>query len=112
MDFRLRAILKQAEPVYAKNPDAGFDLLRTRRADVLAGIRPGLLEYAARLPGSRVLDERYGANAIAIAVPKGQGGWLAYMSEFIEEAAKSGLVQQAIVRAGLRGVQAVKVTGV
>lgn len=108
MDFRLRGILKQAEPVYAENPDASFDLLRTRRADVLAGIRPGLLEYAAQLPGSRVLEDRYGANAIAMAVPKGQRGWLAYMSEFIEEAEKSGLVQQAIVRAGLRGVQVVR----
>ncbi len=107
MDFALRSILKQAEPVYAENPDASFELLRTRRADVLAGIRPGLLEYATQLPGSQVLEDRYGANAIAIAVPKGQGGWLAYMSEFIEEAKTSGLVQRAIVRAGLRGVQVV-----
>lgn len=107
MDFALRGILKQAEPIYAENPDASFDLLRTRRADVLAGIRPGLLEYAARLPGSRVLEDRYGANAIAIAVPKGRGEWLAYMSEFLEEARKSRLVEQAIARAGLRGVQVV-----
>ncbi|MBI3069117.1 MAG: transporter substrate-binding domain-containing protein [Betaproteobacteria bacterium] len=107
MDFALRGILKQAEPVYAENPDASFDLLRTRCANVLAGIRPGLLEYAARLPGSRVLEDRYGANAIAIAVPKGRGGWLAYMSEFLEEAKKSRLVEQAIARAGLRGVQVV-----
>ncbi|MBI4191429.1 MAG: transporter substrate-binding domain-containing protein [Betaproteobacteria bacterium] len=107
MDFALRGILKHAESVYAENPDAGFDLLRTRRADVLAGIRPGLLEYATQLPGSRVLEDCYGANSIAMAVPKGQGGWFAYVSEFIEEAKASGLVERAIVRAGLRGVQAV-----
>jgi len=106
MDSVLRGVLKRAEPTYAETPDASFELLRTRRADVLAGIRPGLLEYAARLPGSRVLDDRYGANALAIAVAKGRDGWLTYMSEFVEETAKSGSVQQAIAHAGLRGVQA------
>ena len=104
----LRGVLKQAEPVYAETPDASFDLLRAKSADVLAGIRPGLLEYATRLPGSRVLEGRYGANALAIAVPKGRSGWLAYMSEFIEEAKESGSVEQAIVRAGLRGIQVVR----
>ena len=106
MDSVLRGVLKRAEPTYAETPDASFELFRARRADVLAGIRPGLLEYAARLPGSRVLGDRYGANALAIAVAKSRDGWLAYMSGFIEETARSGWVQQAIVHAGLRGVQA------
>jgi len=38
-------------------------------------------------------------------VPKGQAARLAYISEFIEQAKASGLVQQAIERAGLRGYQ-------
>jgi hypothetical protein len=38
---------------------------------VLAGIRPGLLMYSARLPGSQVLEDRYGANVIGMAVRKG-----------------------------------------
>lgn len=108
MEFALRAMLKQAEPVYAETPDASFELLRARRADLLAGIRPGLLEYASQLSGSRVLEGCYGANALAIAVPKGRSGWLEYMSEFIEEAKKSGLVEQAIQSAGLRGIEVVR----
>jgi polar amino acid transport system substrate-binding protein len=40
-----------------------------------------------------------------MVVPKGQEGRLAYISDFIEEAKASGLVQQAIERAGLHGVQ-------
>ena len=74
-------------------------------ADILAGIRPGLLGYAARLPGSRVLEERYGANVLALAVRKGQAGRLAYVSEFIVEAGKSGLVRRAVASAGLGGVE-------
>jgi polar amino acid transport system substrate-binding protein len=38
-------------------------------------------------------------------VPKGQAGRLAYVTEFIEEAKASGLIEQAIERAGLRGVR-------
>ncbi len=52
-----------------------------------------------------MLEDRYGANFLAMVVPKGQAGWLAYISDFIEEAKVSGLVQRAIERAGWRGVQ-------
>jgi hypothetical protein len=38
-------------------------------------------------------------------VPKGQAARLAYLSEFIEQAKASGLVQQAIDRADLPGHQ-------
>jgi polar amino acid transport system substrate-binding protein len=36
---------------------------------------------------------------------KDQAGRLAYVTEFIEEAQASGLVQRAIERGGLRGIQ-------
>ena len=38
-----------------------------------------------------------------MVVPKGQDARLAFISEFIEQAKASGLVQQAIERAGLPG---------
>src|SRR6266446_5233361 len=105
MDFALRGKLKQAETVYAETPDAAFDLLRRGHVTVQAGIRPGLLTYSIQLPGSRVLEDRYGANVIGMAVRKGQAGWLGYVSEFIAESKTSGLVQQAMERAGVRGIQ-------
>jgi polar amino acid transport system substrate-binding protein len=52
-----------------------------------------------------VLADRFHTTSGAIAVPKGQAGWLAYISEFTEEAKASGLVQKAIDRVGVRGVQ-------
>ncbi|MET0668422.1 MAG: transporter substrate-binding domain-containing protein [Xanthobacteraceae bacterium] len=98
---------KHAERIYADVPDAAFELLRANRADVLAGIRPGLVGYAAKLPGSRVLSDSYGANILALAVAKGQGARLAFVSEFIVEARTSGLVQRAIDQAGLRGIDVI-----
>ena len=101
----LSRILKHVEPISAEIPSAAFDLLRTGQADAFASTRPVLLAYSTKLPGSRVLEDRYGANLVAMAVAKDQTGRLAYVSEFIEEAKASGLVQRAIERAGERGIR-------
>lgn len=101
----LSRIIKRAELVGAENPDAAFDLLRTGHADAFASALPPLLAYSTQLPGSQVLEDRYGANIHAMAVPNDQPGRLAYISEFIEEAKASGLVQRAIERAGQPGIR-------
>jgi polar amino acid transport system substrate-binding protein len=103
----LSRIATQAELVCAEVPGAAFDLLRSGRADALASVRPWLLDASARLPGSRVLEQSYGANFMGAAVPKGHAGWLAYIGAFIAEAKASGLLQRAIERAGCRGAQIV-----
>ena len=101
----LKSSIKQAELRSVDTIPAAFELLRAGTADLLAAPRPALLPLAAKLPGSRVLEDRFHAAFGAMAVPKGQAGRLAYIAEFIEEAKSSGLVQQAIDRAGVRGVQ-------
>jgi polar amino acid transport system substrate-binding protein len=99
----LSRMLKNAQLLYAATPEPTFELLRSGRADAFASVRGVLLEYSARLPGSRVLEEHYGANLVGLVVAKDQAARLAYISEFIEQAKASGLVQQAIDRAGLPG---------
>jgi polar amino acid transport system substrate-binding protein len=96
--------LKNATLVYADTPDATFELLRSGNADAMASTRLALLDLADRLPGARVLDDRYGANINRVVVPKGKAGWRAYVNDFVEAAKASGLVRQAIARGGTRGV--------
>src|SRR5262245_10008141 len=100
----LSRVVKHAELVYADTPGPTFDLLRTGRADVFASVGFVLQGFSTQLPGSRVLEERYGVNHMAMAVAKGRDGWLAYVSEFVEEAKASGLAQRAVERSGLRGL--------
>ena len=100
----LSGLLKKAELVYAETPKPTFDLLQTGQTQVMASTRNALLEFADQLPGSRVLEDRYGANINRMVVPKGRAAWLSYVTEFVEEAKASGLVQKAIDRAGPRGV--------
>ena len=102
--IELSSQLKQAELVYAETPDSTFDLVRTGQAHVMASTRLALLDFSDRLPGSRVLEQRYGANINRMVVPKGKADWLAYVGEFVENAKTSGLVQKAIERGGTRGV--------
>src|SRR5881628_3744265 len=101
----LSRMLRRAELRSVDTIPAGFEQLRAGNADALAVPRPAALQFSVRLPDSRVLADRFHATAGAMAVPKGQTEWLAYISEFTEEAKASGLVQKAIEHIGVRGVQ-------
>jgi polar amino acid transport system substrate-binding protein len=101
----LSRIFKHAELVQAATPDPSFELLRTGQAQAFASIRAVLVDYSPKLRGSRVLEDRYGANLLGMVVAKGQAARLAYISEFVQQAKSSGLVQQAIERSGLPGHQ-------
>jgi polar amino acid transport system substrate-binding protein len=98
----LAHIVKHAELVGAELPDEGFELLRAGKADALALPRDHLLDFSCKLPGSRVLEDSYGINRVGMAVRKGQTGKLDYLSEFVEEAKTSGLIQHIIDRGNLR----------
>lgn len=104
-DIVLSGMLRRAELQRVKTVGAGFELLQAGNADVLAVPRPTAVRFSAQKPGFRVLEDRFHATFGAIAVPKGQTGLLGYLNEFVEEAKASGLVQGAIERAGVRGVQ-------
>jgi polar amino acid transport system substrate-binding protein len=99
----LSRMLKQAQLVHAATPDPTFEILRKGDAEAFASVRPVLMGYSKQLPGSRVLDDHYGANFVGLVVRQGQPNRLAYVTEFVEQAKASGLIQQAIDRSGLPG---------
>jgi polar amino acid transport system substrate-binding protein len=87
----LTRIVKHAELIGAALPNEAFDLLRSGKVHLFAAPREVLMDYAATLPGSRVLEDAYGVNNIGVAVAKGAPGRLAYFTEFMEEAKASAL---------------------
>jgi polar amino acid transport system substrate-binding protein len=103
----LARILKQTKPLLAEDIDPAFDLLRTGGADAFASVREVVLRFSPQLPGSRVLDDAYDSSLVGIAIQKGRPGWLAFVSEFLDEAKRSGSMRQSIDRAGLRGFEVV-----
>jgi len=100
----LQREFKQAQVVQAENEPAAFNLIKEGKAQVYAQNRYMLLGLADNLPGARVLEDRFSAAEMSIALPKGRPAALAYVSEFVEQSKKSGIVSRAIAAANLRGV--------
>jgi polar amino acid transport system substrate-binding protein len=105
LDIFLTGHLKQAQLIRASAVRAeGVQLLSSGAIDALAGDWQMLLDLSAKVLGSRVVEGSVYGNFQALAVAKGRPAGLAYAKEFIEAARASGSVEQAIQRAGLRGV--------
>jgi polar amino acid transport system substrate-binding protein len=101
----LERTLKQASLVTADNEPAAFALIRDGKVQAYAQNRYLLLGLAEKLAGSRVLEDSFAVAELAIALPKGRPAALAYVSEFVEQAKRAGVVGRAIDSAGLRGVK-------
>jgi polar amino acid transport system substrate-binding protein len=102
----LLSIVKNAQLVGAELPEETFDLLKQGKIDALAFPRDHVLDFASKLPNSRVLAKGYGINRVGIAIRKGCPGLLAYCSEFSKEVLDSGTVQSIIHRESLPGFEA------
>ena len=76
--------------------------LRAGKVDAAAASRETLVGLAEQLPGARVLDGRFHFEAVAVAVPRGRPGTLAYASEFMESAKATGIVRAAFDNAGFK----------
>jgi polar amino acid transport system substrate-binding protein len=79
-------------------------LVQAGKADVIAGVRQLLLMDQAKLPGSKVLEDRFMVIEQAMGMPRGRDAGLAYAKEFIEELKASGFVARALDASGVRGV--------
>ena len=96
--------LRNAEVVRAPTFNDTIALLSSRQIDAFATNKATLFEIAEKLPGSRVLDGRWGVERHAIAIPKGREAGLEFLKTFTSEIIATGLVHDAIGRAGLKGV--------
>jgi polar amino acid transport system substrate-binding protein len=103
-DLYLSRTLKNAELVRAEGIPASVKLFVDQKLDALAGLKPGLLADAPKIPGSRVLDGQFTAVQQSIGVPKKRSGAAKYLREFVEDAKRSGLVAQLVEKHGVKGV--------
>ena len=103
-DLFLTRTLKNAQLHRAAGLPAAFELFRTQKLEALAGLRPGLLADAGKLPGSRLLDGQITSVQQAIGTPRTREAAAKYLREFAEDVKASGLVAQEIEKHGVRGV--------
>ncbi len=82
-----------------------LERMRKGDADAFGMSREALLELSKTLPGSRVLPGYFFQTKTAVAVPKGRAASLAFVSDFMEAAKKSGLIRKAFDDNGLANQQ-------
>ena len=80
--------------------DDAMAALREGKADAFALSRDSLPVYVKQIPGSRIVDGGFQNTGIAIAVPQNRPDALAYVSAFLNDAKKSGVVRRALDDAG------------
>lgn len=96
--------LKNATLTPTPSIAAGVAMLAAGELDVFATNKGSLFDMSDQLPGSRVLDGRYGVEHISIAIPKGRELGMPFLRQFVEDAKSTGLVAEAAKRVGLRGM--------
>jgi polar amino acid transport system substrate-binding protein len=101
-DAVLSRDLKQAQVVRVAAITLVAEMMAAGKLDAFATNKATLFEMAEKLPGSKVLDGRWGVERHAIAIPKGRDQGMAFVKKFTEEAKAEGLVSAAIARSGLR----------
>jgi polar amino acid transport system substrate-binding protein len=99
----LTQLFKQAKVVPADSLAKAQSLLKTQQVDAFATNKGILFEMTDALPGSRVLDGRWGLENLAIAVPKGRELANTYLQNFANDVASIGYLNRAVQRSGLRG---------
>jgi polar amino acid transport system substrate-binding protein len=94
---------KKGELLQFDSADAAIKAFTEQKMDAYAGLRPGLIDVAAKLPGSRILDGQFTAVQQAVGTPKKNAAGFAFLRDFVEEAKKNGLIASLIERHGTVG---------
>ena len=96
--------IKNATLVPIAGLDAAFNKFVDDRLDVLAGLRPGLLKDIEKLPSAKILDGKFSAVQQAVGTPRANTASAKFLSDFVEEAKRSGLVAQLIAKHKVKGL--------
>ena len=96
--------IKQATLLRTDTLDASFEKFVNEKLEVLAGLRPRLIDDVKKLPGAGILDGKFSAVQQAIGTPKKNVKAAPWLAAFVEEAKRTGLVQSFIDKHHVKGL--------
>jgi polar amino acid transport system substrate-binding protein len=102
-DLFLSRELKHATIVRAPDAAAVMDLWVAGGLDAVAGVKPQLEADAKRVPGLRLLPQRFMAINQAMGTPRDRDAGARYLRAFVVEAKESGFIAQAFARNRIDG---------
>ena len=103
-DLFLSRELKAAEIVRAPNPQAVMPMFVEQTLDVAAGVKQQLEMDMQRIPGLRLLPERFMVIRQAMGLARSRGETAhAFLADFVETLKSNGFIEQALERHGISG---------
>ena len=96
--------LSQTQIIPVDSLEQAQRMLSAGELDGFATNKGILFELNERLHGFKVLDDRWGLENLAIAVPKGRDKAMPFLIQFANRKLQSGAIEAHAKRAGLRGL--------
>ncbi len=102
-DLWLTRNITQATLMRADSLDASFELFRDEKLDVLAGLRPKLLQQQALMPGSILFDDSFMAVQQCMGCQVDKPLAAEFVQDFVNRAKASGKVAELIKHFDVEG---------
>ena len=102
-DLWLTENIQQAEIIRTKTIEESFQEFCSEKYEVLAGLRPKLLEDTERLEGSRILPGSFTVIGQSVGCKRGQPEAAEFLDQIVSEAIQQGLVKHWITSFGVEG---------
>ncbi len=102
--------LQQTTIVPVPSLEVAASKLQSHELDAFATNKGILFELNEKLSGFQVLQDRWGLENLAIAIPKGRQDALPFLTVFAQKVRENGQLDLMIKRAGLRGMTSQLIT--
>ena len=102
-DLWLTDHFSQAQIIRASSIQAAHDLFFEKKVDVLASLKPKLLEDMANHSGVRIIDPSFTAVKQSISLAKGKAESIAFINTLIAQSIKNGWIAAQLELHGMTG---------
>jgi polar amino acid transport system substrate-binding protein len=105
-ELYLTRTLRHATLVRTRNFGESMALFNEGAADVVAGLKPTLLDSMDKMPAGRMLEGKFMTINHGLGTPRDRTAAAEYLEAFVAEMNASGFVARSIERHGVRGLTA------
>jgi polar amino acid transport system substrate-binding protein len=104
----LTSELKNASLVRTKNFAASIETFNQKQVEVLAGLKPNLIESMHKMPEGKLLEGKFMTVNHGFATPIGRNAADIFLQNFVKELIASGFIAKSIEKHQIKGLTAVK----
>jgi polar amino acid transport system substrate-binding protein len=103
-DLWLERNIKHATVLRSDTPEGPLNQFVAEKLEAMASLRPALLEEVKKVPGTKILPGNFTAVQQAIGTARKNTAAAAFLSDFVAEAKRSGLVARLIEQHHVKGL--------